>query len=73
MATDNQSAPNSEGETEELTEPVTETRTLQELIDAGYADHVRGSDSGAMIDVHPPRSPEKAARWKLQNSPELDK
>ena len=44
------------------TEEPTETRTLQELIDAGYAGHVRGSDGGAEIDVHPPRSPEEAAQ-----------
>lgn len=43
MAPDNHRAPNSDGDTEELTEPATETRTLQELIDAGYVGHVRGT------------------------------
>jgi hypothetical protein len=50
-----------------------ETRTIQELIDAGYAGHVRDSDGGAEIDVHPPRSPEEAAQWKWQHCPELDR
>jgi len=27
---------------------------------------ITGSDGGAIIDVHPPRSPEEAARWKWQ-------
>jgi hypothetical protein len=49
------------------TEEPAETRTLQELIDAGYAGHVRGSDGGAEIDVHPPRSLEEAEQWKWQD------
>ena len=62
MAPHHHAAPVSEGATEEPSE----TRTVQELIDEGYADHVRGSNGGAEIDVHPPRSPEEAARWKWQ-------
>jgi hypothetical protein len=46
--------------------PSPETRTIQELIDAGYAGHVRGSDGGAMIEVEPPRSPEEAVTRKWQ-------
>lgn len=51
---------------EDATEEPTETRTLQELIDAGYVGHVRGSDGGAIIDVDPPRTPEEAAQWTWQ-------
>jgi len=36
-----------------LTESALDTRTLQELIDAGYVSHVRDSDGGARINVHP--------------------
>ena len=54
------------GADDSATEEPKDSRTLQEPIDAGYAGHVRGSDGGAEIDVHPPRSPEKAARWKWQ-------
>jgi hypothetical protein len=50
------------------TEEPKDSRTLQELIDAGYAGHVRGSDGGAEIDVRPPRSPQEAAQWKWQDS-----
>jgi hypothetical protein len=53
----------------ELTDQQTETRTIQQLIDAGYAGHVRGSGGGAMIDVEPPRSPEEAEQWKWQHWP----
>jgi hypothetical protein len=51
--------------TDDGAEEPTETRTVQQLIDAGYAGHIRGSDGGAMIDVEPPRSPEEA-RWQWQ-------
>jgi len=57
-------APGTETEAEEPTE----TRTIQQLIDAGDVGHVRGSDGGAIIDVDPPRSPEEAATRKWQVS-----
>ena len=66
MATDNHTAPDNEGDTEELTEPAPESRTIQELIDAGYVGHVRGSDGGAMTNLNPPRMPEEAATRKWQ-------
>jgi hypothetical protein len=49
-----------------------ETRTLRELMRAGYVGHVEGTDAGAEIDVHPPRSLGEAARWKWQFWPEAD-
>ena len=52
--------------TDDGTGEPTETRTVQELIDAGYVGHVRGSDGGAETNVHPPRSSEEAAQWKWQ-------
>jgi hypothetical protein len=58
--------------TDDGAEEPTETRTVQQLIDGGYAGHVCGSDGGAMIDVHPPRSPEEAERWKWQEWPLTD-
>ena len=64
MATDQHAAPNSEGDTEELIEPATETRTIQELIDAGYVGFLAGSDGGAIVDPNMPNDPEEAEKVK---------
>lgn len=59
-------------ETEGAAEQPADSRSVQQLINTGYAGHVRGSDGSAEIDVHPPRSAEEAVKWKWQNSPEPD-
>jgi hypothetical protein len=48
----------------ELTDQPTETRTIQELIDAGYVGFLAGSDGGAIVDPILPDDPEEAEKLK---------
>jgi hypothetical protein len=52
---------------DELTEQPTETRTIQELIDAGYVGFLAGSDGGAIVDPILPDDSEEAEKlnWRF--------
>jgi hypothetical protein len=48
----------------ELTDQPTESRTIQELIDAGFVGFLAGSDGGAIVDPILPDDPEEAEKLK---------
>lgn len=47
--------------------PAPETRTIQELIDAGYVGFLKGTDGAATVDPILPDDPEEAEklRWRF--------
>jgi hypothetical protein len=57
---DNHAVPETEG----ANELPTETRTVQQLIDAGYVGFLAGSDGGAIVDPILPDDPEEAEKLK---------
>lgn len=50
--------------TDDGTEEPTETRTIQELIDAGYVGFLAGSDGAAIVDPILSHDPEEAEKLK---------
>lgn len=64
MATDNHTPPDNEDDTKEPTEPAPESRTVQQLIDAGYVGFLAGSDGGAIVEPILPDDPEEAEKLK---------